>query len=309
MTVIVLKNWARHQHYKDRDPPWVKLYRDILTSESWVGEGSSDLSRLVQLACILLAARYSNQIPRAWNVIRKVTNLDCTEAEFDAAIAHLAATKFLEYQEREAPAGLSASKALAIPLHQERREEQSRAEERRGRARDVPRGTSDAGDALCRTPSAEDALAEVLNAWREVDGVDHAAMDAWLAHWSRVHAGREMPGHQRISTAKLLAGLGTPETQRRAVETAEANGWKSLRPGDGHNPRTAKQDAANAARAESERVEWRNLEERADRVGFRKRSPADDLGGYRALVERAEANQPRKSGGPAPIGKLLGRVQ
>lgn len=171
----------------------------------------------------------------------------------------------------------------------------------------VSRGTLDAGDALTRTPSAEDALAEVLNAWRDVERCDHQAMTAWLAHWSRVHANREMPGHQRIATAKLLAGLGDADTQRRAVATAEAAGWKALRHGDGRAPpRDPKADAA-AARAESERIEWQNLEERAERVGFRKRVQADDLIGYRCLIERAERNQPRGSGGaPVALKALLG---
>ena len=25
-----IKNWNRFQHFKDRKPPWIKLYRDIL---------------------------------------------------------------------------------------------------------------------------------------------------------------------------------------------------------------------------------------------------------------------------------------
>src|SRR6201999_2272789 len=53
---ISIKGWDRFQHYTDRDPPWVKLYRDLLTSESWVL--GTDTSRLVQVASILLAARY-----------------------------------------------------------------------------------------------------------------------------------------------------------------------------------------------------------------------------------------------------------
>jgi hypothetical protein len=27
---IRIKNWAQFQHFKDRKPPWVKLYRDLL---------------------------------------------------------------------------------------------------------------------------------------------------------------------------------------------------------------------------------------------------------------------------------------
>jgi hypothetical protein len=30
-----IKNWAQFQHFKDRRPPWVKLYRDILDDIDW----------------------------------------------------------------------------------------------------------------------------------------------------------------------------------------------------------------------------------------------------------------------------------
>ena len=30
-----IKNWEKFQHFKDRNPPWVKLYRDILDDPEW----------------------------------------------------------------------------------------------------------------------------------------------------------------------------------------------------------------------------------------------------------------------------------
>jgi hypothetical protein len=30
-----VKNWAKHQHFKDRRPPWIKLYRDLLEDMEW----------------------------------------------------------------------------------------------------------------------------------------------------------------------------------------------------------------------------------------------------------------------------------
>lgn len=30
-----VKNWSKFQHFKDRKPPWVKLYRDILDDMQW----------------------------------------------------------------------------------------------------------------------------------------------------------------------------------------------------------------------------------------------------------------------------------
>lgn len=114
MKVLAVKNWERFQHYKDRDPPWVKLYRDLLTSESWVL--GTDLSRVVQVASTLLAPRYENRIPYRWNLLKKVMSLECTEAAFDKAVDHLIQSNFLEIQdvtEETKVVAQSASTALA----------------------------------------------------------------------------------------------------------------------------------------------------------------------------------------------------
>jgi hypothetical protein len=109
--VIVIKAWDTFQHYKDRDPPWVKLYRDLLTAESWV-LGTDD-SRLVQVASMLLAARYRNATPLNFTLFARVASLDLPESRFRAAIDHLVSTGFLEIQGDAQPVKVSASKALA----------------------------------------------------------------------------------------------------------------------------------------------------------------------------------------------------
>lgn len=91
---IAVKEWGRFQHYKDRDPPWIKLYRDMLTSEPWLL--GTDLSRLVQVAITLLAARYSNAIPYQFPMLKKVASFDCSEKQFKNAIEYLASVNFLE---------------------------------------------------------------------------------------------------------------------------------------------------------------------------------------------------------------------
>lgn len=128
MTVLAIVGWEKHQHYKDRDPPWVKLYRDLLTSESWVL--GTDSSRLLQVASILLAARYSNKIPLRWNLLKKVGSLDMSEKEFKSAIEHLVEYKFIEYQEvtsEEKVVEHSASTTLAT-CTSEAEQRQSREE-------------------------------------------------------------------------------------------------------------------------------------------------------------------------------------
>lgn len=99
MKTISLIGWETFQHYKDRDPPWIKLYRDILTTESWVL--GTDVSRLVQVASMLLAVRYRNRIPLNWPLLKKVASLDCTEKQFMEALTHLEASHFLTIEKNQ----------------------------------------------------------------------------------------------------------------------------------------------------------------------------------------------------------------
>lgn len=120
---ISVNEWSKFQHYKDRDPPWIKLYRDILTTESWML--GTDASRLVQVAIILLAARYENKIPYRYALVRKAASLECSEDEFQAAIAHLATENFIEINGDTPACKQLASTVLATCTSET---EQSRAE-------------------------------------------------------------------------------------------------------------------------------------------------------------------------------------
>jgi hypothetical protein len=48
MTLRV-KNWKQFQHFKDRKPPWVKLYRDLLDDVEWYEMAGEDFKFLVGL--------------------------------------------------------------------------------------------------------------------------------------------------------------------------------------------------------------------------------------------------------------------
>lgn len=50
-----IKDWAKHQHYKDRCPPWIKLHFSLLSSPEWVM--LDDSSRALAVAIMLLASR------------------------------------------------------------------------------------------------------------------------------------------------------------------------------------------------------------------------------------------------------------
>ena len=54
-----IKNWAKFQHFKDRRPPWVKLYRDILDDMDW--HQLDPLASKVLVTLWLLASEDENQ--------------------------------------------------------------------------------------------------------------------------------------------------------------------------------------------------------------------------------------------------------
>ncbi len=56
-----VKNFDRFQHYKDRSPPWIRLYNSLLDDYDF-GQ-LPDASKAHLLAIWLLASRYENKIP------------------------------------------------------------------------------------------------------------------------------------------------------------------------------------------------------------------------------------------------------
>jgi hypothetical protein len=193
--ILVVIEWTRFQHYKDRDPPWIKLYRDILTSEPWVV--GTDLSRLVQIAITLLAARYQNKTPYRFDLIKKVTSLDCTEAQFKRAIAHLIDARFLTIETvQDASAVLAPLYHSATPEgeSEKRREETETEGERAG----------------ARPP----LVAEL----------DAKAWETWIAYRSALKKPLKAPSIE--AAQRQLARFGA--RQQAVVEQSIGNGWQGL---------------------------------------------------------------------------------
>ena len=55
-----VKNWETFQHYKDRNPPWIKLHFELLSSKDWVM--LDDKTRVLAIAIMLLASRSNGYI-------------------------------------------------------------------------------------------------------------------------------------------------------------------------------------------------------------------------------------------------------
>lgn len=67
-----IKNFDRLQHYKDRSPPWIKLYNGLL--DDYAFAHLPDACKAHLLAIGLLASRYSNKIPLDADWISKRIN-------------------------------------------------------------------------------------------------------------------------------------------------------------------------------------------------------------------------------------------
>lgn len=61
MGYFSVKDFERHQHYKDRRPPWIKLYNDLLSDYEFCK--LPDASKMHLVAIWLLASRYENRVP------------------------------------------------------------------------------------------------------------------------------------------------------------------------------------------------------------------------------------------------------
>src|ERR1700740_663013 len=44
-----VKNWKKFQHFKDRRPPWIKLYRDLLDDPDWHELSGDEAKALVMI--------------------------------------------------------------------------------------------------------------------------------------------------------------------------------------------------------------------------------------------------------------------
>ena len=74
MQYLKIKNWEKYQHYKDRNPPWIKLHYELMTSADWVM--LADASKLLAVVCMMIASRNDGKVPNDPKYIKRVAYLD-----------------------------------------------------------------------------------------------------------------------------------------------------------------------------------------------------------------------------------------
>lgn len=87
MLYFKVRNFDKFQHYKHRNPPWIRLYYDLLHDRQFFR--LSDKNKWLAIGCFMLASRCDNKIPFDEEWIAKELSLDSSpdwqsiiEAEF-----------------------------------------------------------------------------------------------------------------------------------------------------------------------------------------------------------------------------------
>ena len=79
-----IKNWAKFQHFKDRKPPWVKLYRDLLDDMEWHRLDAQAAKALVMFW--LIASENEGEVPDTETLAFR---LRTTDAEIKTVLSKL----------------------------------------------------------------------------------------------------------------------------------------------------------------------------------------------------------------------------
>lgn len=119
-------DFDKFQHYKDRSPPWIKLYNDKLDDYEFAR--LSDAARFHLLAIMLLASRSENKIPYdpVW-VSGRINSTETVQLDVLVSAGFIVLNQPLQSSEQ------AASVVLASCLPRERGEErQSRVEKKDG---------------------------------------------------------------------------------------------------------------------------------------------------------------------------------
>jgi hypothetical protein len=96
-----IKDWRQFQHYKHRNPPWIRLYRELLNDREWFALDGDACKVLVM--CWLVASENDGELPSDTDLAFRFR---MPEKQFNAAFAKL--SHWLEHD---------ASNALADRLH------------------------------------------------------------------------------------------------------------------------------------------------------------------------------------------------
>lgn len=140
-----VKNWREFQHYKHRDPPWIRLYRKLLNDREWFNL-SGDAAKVL-IGCWLIAGENDGILPPLKDLSFR---LRISEKQLASALSEL--SHWLEQD---------ASNALA--------------ERAQGATPETDNTETDNTETECAAsaPSAKDELARVLDSEHVAAVIEH----------------------------------------------------------------------------------------------------------------------------------------
>jgi len=173
MDYYEIPSWPEYQHYRSRNPPWIKLHSALLQSRAWVLADND--ARVLMVVCMLLGSRADvpGQIPADPEYIQRVAYLD-RPPDF----APLLASGFL---------ALASASACKRPLAD------ASPEERRGEERQIREEEKAGGVPLAAVSADPERVLHAARAWCAAHGhSDRVADVAWPA-FQRWHAAQSPP--------------------------------------------------------------------------------------------------------------------
>jgi hypothetical protein len=229
-----VKNFADFQHYKDRSPPWIKLYNELL--ENYEFSCLQDASKMHLIAIWLLASRSDNRIPydAEW-IARKISATDPVNLRALVDAGFIIPDQPLQSMEQDASNALAESKQDARP-ERERETEERRGEKReRGAGAPPPKPKKidlriweldSLGKQIIETEglSPSDTMAKVRD-WAANAGPKRLKTDphAFLRNWCRAErerfalpGGLKRNGHSDPPDRAYLGTSNIPLAQAKA---------------------------------------------------------------------------------------------
>jgi hypothetical protein len=203
-----IKNWSKHQHFKDRSPPWIKLYRDILDDPDWHDLDGETAKVLVSLWLIASEDETHNgQLP---DLRRLAFRLRIKESQLNQALTKL--SHWLIQDDISVISGRYQDDAPETETETEK-EKETDAPRKRGSVVDQPKDVLDTtwSDFLTHRKAKKAAVTEtVVNQIRkeaEKAGIplDDALQECCARGWLSFKADWHMPS---VKTDKpMFAGL------------------------------------------------------------------------------------------------------
>lgn len=118
---IVIRNWGKFQHYKKRNPPWIRLYRDLIDSSEWRSLSDPAARLLVELWILASELDPGGRVPFDVTLLAWRTGRASTDASIVASLHELVRQGFVSVPKLASPfasTNASANASTSTPQRQ-----------------------------------------------------------------------------------------------------------------------------------------------------------------------------------------------